>query len=95
MRNVSDKTTENRDTFYIQQIFPEIRAVYKVMYQKAERHNRLLIAIKYGTYRWDLHVGKIRLQTHTQIMYFHIKNDYMKAPVWYLIVYCLFYLVLC
>jgi hypothetical protein len=46
MRNVSDKSyRENENTFYVQKLFPENRAVYELMWKNMVQPDRLQMTI--------------------------------------------------
>jgi hypothetical protein len=51
MRNILDKACrEYQNTFYVQKLFPENRAVYNIAWKNVVHQDRPQMAILYGAY---------------------------------------------
>jgi ribosomal protein S26 len=67
MRSVSDKVVKKiKSHILCSIIFPENRAVYKIMLKNIVEPEKAKMTTEYGA--CALHAGQIRLQTHTQNM---------------------------
>jgi len=89
MRNVAAKSCrENQNTFYAQRLFfsSENLNVYEIMWKNMVQPETTDINI---IRRRALHVGQLRLKTHTQNIYclllFHCNNGYTSAPKCYIV----------
>jgi hypothetical protein len=96
MRNISDKSgTENQNTFYIQKIVPEIRALHEIMCKNVAREDRI---IRHRKMLCTCRITRARIHRHTQniscLLLFYGSNGYPNATQCYVIVRRLSYLVL-
>jgi hypothetical protein len=57
---------KNKNTFRVELLFLESRAVYEIMRKNMSEPDRPQMTIQYGA--GTLHAGVLRLQTHTQNM---------------------------